>query len=37
MQMDECVRPPAARDDIERAMRLSLRWPSGSAGVRDRA
>jgi len=26
MQMDECVRLPAARDDIERAMRLSLRW-----------
>ena len=26
MQMDECVRLPAAREDIERAMRLSLRW-----------
>jgi queuine tRNA-ribosyltransferase len=26
MQMDECVRLPAGRDDIERAMRLSLRW-----------
>ncbi len=26
MQMDECVRLPAERDDIERAMRLSLRW-----------
>ncbi|MET0674261.1 MAG: tRNA guanosine(34) transglycosylase Tgt [Bradyrhizobium sp.] len=26
MQMDECVRLPATRDDIERAMRLSLRW-----------
>ena len=26
MQMDECVRLPAGRDDIERAMQLSLRW-----------
>src|SRR6202012_844295 len=26
MQMDECVRLPATREDIERAMRLSLRW-----------
>jgi queuine tRNA-ribosyltransferase len=26
MQLDECVRLPAGRDDIERAMRLSLRW-----------
>jgi queuine tRNA-ribosyltransferase len=26
MQLDECVRLPADRDDIERAMRLSLRW-----------
>src|ERR1700748_2766368 len=26
MQMDECVRLPAEHDDIERAMRLSLRW-----------
>src|SRR6476660_701852 len=26
MHMDECVRLPAGRDDIERAMRLSLRW-----------
>jgi queuine tRNA-ribosyltransferase len=26
MQLDECVRLPAAHDDIERAMRLSLRW-----------
>ena len=26
MQLDECVRLPAARVDIERAMRLSLRW-----------
>src|ERR1700723_797191 len=26
MQMDECVRLPAERSDIERAMKLSLRW-----------
>jgi queuine tRNA-ribosyltransferase len=26
MQLDECVRLPAPRDDIARAMRLSLRW-----------
>src|SRR5215813_3138565 len=26
MQLDECVKLPAARADIERAMRLSLRW-----------
>jgi queuine tRNA-ribosyltransferase len=26
MQMDECVRLPAERVDIERAMQLSLRW-----------
>src|ERR1700694_3682931 len=26
MQLDECVRLPAQRDDIERAMQLSLRW-----------
>src|SRR5262244_2840373 len=26
MQMDECVRLPAERTDIERAMQLSLRW-----------
>jgi len=26
MQLDECVRLPAAGADIERAMRLSLRW-----------
>src|SRR6201986_2991000 len=26
MQMDECVRLPASREDIERAMQLSLRW-----------
>jgi len=26
MQLDECVRLPAAGDELERAMRLSLRW-----------
>jgi queuine tRNA-ribosyltransferase len=30
MQMDECVRLPAERSDIERAMRLSLRWAERS-------
>ncbi|MGN6412149.1 MAG: tRNA guanosine(34) transglycosylase Tgt [Nitrobacter sp.] len=30
MQLDECVRLPAERDDIERAMRLSLRWAERS-------
>src|SRR5215204_1356564 len=31
MQMDECVRLPATRDDIERALRLSLRWAERSS------
>src|SRR6476660_1731711 len=26
MQLDECIRLPAERSDIERAMKLSLRW-----------
>jgi queuine tRNA-ribosyltransferase len=30
MQLDECVRLPAAHDDIERAMQLSLRWAERS-------
>ena len=30
MQMDECVRLPAERRDIERAMQLSLRWAERS-------
>jgi queuine tRNA-ribosyltransferase len=30
MQLDECVRLPAERDDIDRAMRLSLRWAERS-------
>jgi queuine tRNA-ribosyltransferase len=31
MQMDECVRLPAAPGDIERAMLLSLRWAERSS------
>src|SRR6202051_4582799 len=30
MQLDECVRLPAGRGDIERAMQLSLRWAERS-------
>jgi queuine tRNA-ribosyltransferase len=30
MQLDECVRLPASRDEIERAMQLSLRWAERS-------
>jgi len=30
MQLDECVRLPAARADIERAMQLTLRWAERS-------
>src|SRR6185437_3585466 len=30
MQLDECVRLPAEQADIERAMRLSLRWAERS-------
>src|SRR3979409_78634 len=30
MQLDECVRLPAERSDIERAMQLSLRWGESS-------
>jgi queuine tRNA-ribosyltransferase len=30
MQMDECVRLPAERADIDRAMQLSLRWAERS-------
>jgi queuine tRNA-ribosyltransferase len=30
MQLDECVRLPAERDEIERAMQLSLRWAERS-------
>src|SRR3979490_113696 len=37
MQMDECVRLPAERSDIERAMRLSLRWAERSTRAVARA
>jgi queuine tRNA-ribosyltransferase len=30
MQLDECLRLPASRDDISRAMQLSLRWAERS-------
>ena len=30
MQLDECIRLPAEREEIERAMRLSLRWAERS-------
>ena len=30
MQLDECMRLPAPRPDLERAMRLSLRWAERS-------
>src|SRR5207244_2984567 len=30
MQLDECVKLPASRPDIERAVRLSLRWAERS-------
>jgi queuine tRNA-ribosyltransferase len=30
MQLDECVRLPSPRPDLERAMRLSLRWAERS-------
>jgi queuine tRNA-ribosyltransferase len=35
MQLDECIRLPAERADIERAMRLSLRWAERSKRVFD--
>ena len=41
MQLDECVKLPAERTDIERAMQLSLRWAERSKrafeGMKDRA
>jgi queuine tRNA-ribosyltransferase len=41
MQLDECIRLPAERSDIERAMRLSLRWAERSkrafGNAKDRA
>ncbi len=36
MQLDECVRLPCSRDEVERAMRLTLRWAERSkAGFGD--
>src|SRR5205085_5121358 len=37
VQMDECVRLPAERADIERAMQLSLRWAERSKRAFERA
>ena len=37
MQLDECVRLPAERGDIERAMRLSLRWAERAKRAFERA
>ncbi len=37
MQMDECVRLPAERGDIERAMQLSLRWAERSKRAFEKA
>src|SRR2546423_9329799 len=37
MQLDECVRLPAERSDIERAMHLSLRWAERSKRAFDAA
>jgi queuine tRNA-ribosyltransferase len=37
MQLDECVRLPAERADIERAMQLSLRWAERSKRAFERA
>jgi queuine tRNA-ribosyltransferase len=37
MQMDECVRLPAERSDVERAMQLSLRWAERSKRAFERA
>ncbi len=30
MQLDECLKLPASRDEVERAMKLSLRWAERS-------
>jgi queuine tRNA-ribosyltransferase len=37
MQLDECVRLPAERSEIERAMALSLRWAERSKRAFERA
>jgi queuine tRNA-ribosyltransferase len=36
MQLDECVRLPTTRDDMERGMRLSLRWAERSRAAFER-
>src|SRR5580692_4200811 len=37
MQLDECVRLPAERSEIERAMKLSLRWAERSKRAFEKA
>src|SRR5260370_33071752 len=37
MQLDECVKLPAERTEVERAMRLSLSWAERSKRVFERA
>ncbi len=37
MQLDECVKLPAERSEIERAMKLSLRWAERSKRAFERA
>src|SRR5580692_4218103 len=37
MQLDECVRLPAERSEIERAMQLSLRWAARSKRAFEKA
>jgi len=37
MQLDECIRLPAEKDEIERAMQLSLRWAERSKTAFDNA
>lgn len=37
MQLDECIRLPAERRDIERAMQLSLRWAERSKRAFEKA
>ncbi len=35
MQLDECVKLPCSREEVERAMRLSLRWAERSKSAFD--
>src|SRR3984885_14304098 len=37
MQLDECVKLPAQRDEVERAMQLSLRWAERSKRAFEKA